>query len=839
MVDKACIEKAMLAANGALSDKEMRTMLEQFERRIKKKVSKRQNLRQSLDVLVIEDAAELAKELKLEAAIAKRQKIINVFAARSRMDIINQLPDSPSLAITALNVGINKPIKGGRASVDARQKAVLHDLAGTAVSEMRKAGVLKFWQNSDPAFELLIGREMEQLSTTGGTPGVTKNPEALKIAEIMHKTNESARIMQNDAGAYIGKLDGYTATQTHDPVKLYRAGYDKWKEAILPRLKDGFFDDVDDPDKYLNGVYDALVTGKHFKVDAPDGDAPPTSVVGSRAKRASQHRVLHFKSFDDWNEYNKAFGTGGLRESLIMGWERAAKNIGIMSVWGTNPRHAFEQTIEFLKVKYRDNPKAYTKLNSNALINQFDQIDGSASIPGNVRLSGFAHSWRAIETMASLGAAMLSSLTDSATVGAEFRYQTGSFLEGHKLALEARIKSVPEEMRAEVTDLLGAGLDGLLGNILSRFDASDAVPGKMTSLMQTFFRLNGQQWWDDSGRRGFGLVMARELAMKEGTAWDNLAPELSRVLSLYDIGKGEWDLVRQFASTAPDGRKYITPDVVRDIPDEMIVAYRGGDLTAGQMRRTRDELEQKLRMYFMDRSEYAILKPGARERAIMNQGLRPGTPMGEAARMFWQFKSFSVAFLTKAWGRELYGRGQDGIEMGSVMQFLAPMILTTTALGYVAGAAKDLARGKEARDPRDFATWQAALVQGGGLGIYGDYIFGKYNRFGGSFIETAAGPAAGTLGDVARLYAAARDAATGNGEPADAAAKALKTIQSNTPFINLFYLRPALDYAVLYDLQEAVNPGSLRRMERRIKEENGQKFYMPPSTERARPITGN
>jgi hypothetical protein len=831
MVDKACIDKAMAAAAGTLSDKEMKAMLEQFERRVTKKISKRQNLRESLDVRVIQEAAELAKDLQLEAAIIKRQKIINIFAARSRMDIISQLPDSPELALTALNVGINKPIKGGRASVDARQKAALYDFAGTAVSEMRKAGVLEFFQNADPAFEALIGREMEQINTTGGTPGVTKNPEALKIAQIMHKVNESARIMQNDAGAYIGKLDGYTATQTHDAVKLYRAGYDKWKEAILPRLRDDVFDTVDDPEDFLRGAYDALVTGKHFKVDGSDGDAPPTSVVGSRAKRASQHRVLHFKSFDDWNEYNKAFGTGGLRESLILGWERAAKNIGIMSVWGTNPRHAFLQTIEFLKAKYRDNPKIYAKLASQSLINQFDQVDGTASMPGSVTLAGYAHAWRAVETMASLGGAVLSSLTDSATVGAEFRYQTGSFLEGHKLALEARIKSVPEELRGEVTDLQGVGLDGFLGNIVSKFDAADAIPGKMTALMQTFFRLNLQQWWDDSGRRGFGLVMARELAMKSSMAWDALPPELSRVLSLYDIGESEWSLIRGRAATASDGRQYITPDIVRNIPDEAIAAYRGGDLTTAQLRRTRDELEQKLRMYFMDRSEYAILKPGARERAIMNQGLRPGTPMGEVARMFWQFKSFSVSFLTKAWGRELYGRGQKNIEAGSVMQFLAPMILTATALGYVAGAAKDLAKGKEARDPRDFATWQAALVQGGGLGIYGDYIFGKYNRFGGSFPETVAGPAAGTLGDIARLYAAARD-----GD--DAAAKTLKTIQSNTPFLNLFYLRPALDYAVLYDLQEAVNPGSLRRMERRIKEENGQNFYLPPSSERARPITG-
>lgn len=830
MVDRVCLDKALQAAGDTFSPKEMQKLLEQFEQRIKKKVLKRNNLRERLDVQVIEDAAELAKELKLEAQLMKRQQIINVFAARERMDIISQLESNPALALTALNVGINKPIKGGRRSVDARQKEALGRIAGTAVAEMRKAGVLKFFQNADDAMESLIGREMEQFSTTGGKPGVTGNAEARQIAEILYKTNEAARVMQNDAGAYIAKREGFTATQTHDMVRLRRAGYDKWKQDILPLLADDLFDEVDDPEAFLKGAYDGLVTGRHFKVDGAGEGGPPTSVAGSRAKRASQSRVIHFKNFEAWNQYNKQYGTGSLRESLILGWERAAKNIGVMQVWGTNPRHAFEQTLQYLKDKNRNNIKVYDKLNSQSLVNQFDQVDGTASIPGNVTLQSIAHGIRAIETMSSLGGAALSSITDSATVGAEFRYQTGSFLEGHKLALEARVMSVPENLRAEITDYIGVGIDGMLGSIVSRFDAADSMPGKMNSLMQTFFKLNLQQWWDDSGRRGVGMIMARELALKAGNRWDALGDDLSRVLSLYDIGAKEWDLYRAYVKKAEDGREYITPDIVREIPDKAISSYRGTDLNKGQLRRTRDELEQKLRMYFLDRGEYAIIKPGARERAIMNQGLRPGTPMGEAVRFFWQFKSFVTAFMTKSWGREIYGRGQQGIELGSVMQYLAPMVLTSTALGYAAMAAKDMAKGREPRDPRDFTTWQAALVQGGGLGIYGDFIFGKFNRFGGGFLETAAGPAAGTAADLARLVAAARD-----GD--DVAAQALRTVQSNTPFLNLFYLRPALDYMILYDLQEAVNPGSLRRMERKLKKDNGQKFYLSPSQNRAKPIT--
>jgi len=58
----------------------------------------------------------------------------------------------------------------------------------------------------------------------------------------------------------------------------------------------------------------------------------------------------------------------------------------------------------------------------------------------------------------------------------------------------------------------------------------------------------------------------------------------------------------------------------------------------------------------------------------------------------------------------------------------------------------------------------------------------------------------------------------------------LKLFKSNLPYGNLFYVKPALDYLLWYQLQETINPGYLRRMERRIERENDQTFYIPPSS---------
>ena len=56
-----------------------------------------------------------------------------------------------------------------------------------------------------------------------------------------------------------------------------------------------------------------------------------------------------------------------------------------------------------------------------------------------------------------------------------------------------------------------------------------------------------------------------------------------------------------------------------------------------------------------------------------------------------------------------------------------------------------------------------------------------------------------------------------------------KIIQGNTPFINLFYLRMALDYLILYNIQEWQNPGYLKRLERKMQKDYDQRFYIPPS----------
>ena len=241
----------------------------------------------------------------------------------------------------------------------------------------------------------------------------------------------------------------------------------------------------------------------------------------------------------------------------------------------------------------------------------------------------------------------------------------------------------------------------------------------------------------------------------------------------------------------------------------------------------REELTDRMYNFYSDRVGFAAIKPDAKTRAMLLQGTQPGTWLGSGMRLVTQFKSFPVAFLQKAMGSALYGSGADtigqAVRSSKAMGEVANLVLASTVLGYTSMVAKDLVKGREPRDPTDPRTMMAALQQGGGMGIYGDFLFGEAkSRTGGTLISNLAGPTLSSLDDATDIWRRIR-----NGD--DAAAKTFSTALSNTPFMNVFYLRPLLDYTILNSLTEAMNPGALRRREALVTKDTEQGWLMRPS----------
>ena len=813
------------AGEGKITDKQAEQLLSDIDDFItmKKKALDPENL----DATIAAHLQQRMNDSILAAAIEKRNALINakvIAKAFQRVEAFGHAADG----LSALLVGSVKSNVGSKLSIDAEGKALASKYLGRLINDLDKKGALEIFASGKIDDD--IARELWEIRPDG-TPGKTNNPAAQVIAEVIHKYQIAAVERLNRAGAYINPRPGYLFRQTHDQTKLRDAGYENWRNFIMDKLDSEATFGTADPEEFLKGAYRGLSTGLHkrFNGEGESNHLHGFTGPANIAKKASQERILHFKDADSFMAYNEAFGTKNLRDGVIGGLEHMARNTALMEGLGTNPVANFDRILTELKTKYRDDPKMMDALSSKSLMNQLKEVDGTTRIAGSVSMAKIGSITRAVQNMAKLGGALISSISDLPTQAAELRYQGVPLFTAYTETLTNLFKGRGDAERKELARLLGVGIDGIVGDIHARFGSQDSVPGRMAKLQQRFFKLNGMAWWDDTNRTGTALIMSNHLAENAAKTWDKLDPKIQNVLRQYDIKAGEWEIYRKYGVQDHQGTKYMTSDGLSDMTDADVAAYlksqTGKEPTKRQVQEGRDELISRLDSYFQDRSDHAVPKPGAAERAIMQQGTSAGTLEGEALRMIMQFKSFPISMARRALGREIYGTVDGKTDIGALVH----LMVATTLFGYTSMVLKDLLKGREPRQfqgdlAKDTKLMFAAMSQGGGLGIYGDFLFGEYSRYGRSFLSTLAGPTFGQIDDLAEIWTRVR-----KGE--DVGANVLRMAVNNTPFINLFYTRQAMDYLFLYELQEMVNPGYLRRMESRIMRENDQRFFVPPSQE--------
>lgn len=841
-----CINAAEKAAAGRLNLDQITEAIEVLQERQKQLMAVDASL--SMEDAALKAADELGREAMEAAAYKKRAAAIN---ARRRIETLqwmrNNWADQPVLGAESFLVGTNLAGRGGaRNSVSVHQAQLADSYIGGFLSELEKSNVMMELTTGE--YDLHIARALEQMNQQApDMAGI--NPTAVKIAGIIRKWQENARVEANKAGASIGKLDNYITKQSHDSLRIMAAGKERWIKDILPRLDPATFKGAD-PYEFLSATYDGLASGVHMKNTSPE----PSAFTGPRniAKAMSQERVLHFKSADDWVSYNQDYGMGNLRESVIGTLSQMAEQTALMKKLGTNPEANWNWVLDEMAKELKGDAvkmKAFDNARKGKLDNYWKSVDGTSRIPVNGDFARYSSTVRAAVNMMSLGGSVLASLSDIGAAAFDMRYQGQSLLGGMADMIKGLGRGRGSVEQRQLLSSVGVYLDGMRGAVTDRFSVDDSMPGRVSRLQNLYFRANLQSWWTDTHRASVGLANSHFLAENTGKAFDQLPKELSRALGLYGIDANRWELMRSVELNQLEGRKYLTTENFNTIPDDKLASVleaEGRKVSPRAIEELRQEVNDQLRNYISDRVSYAVLEPDARTRAILRRDTQPGTAMGEATRFFSQFKSFGVSFIQKAVGRELYGRGYTPTEFGlsfaparDVLQAMrtgdpsaqimgmAQLFLVSSVFGYMAMAAKDLAKGREPRDPTDQKTITAAIIQGGGFGIYTDFLFGESSRFGNKPLETLAGPAVSRAAQLLDVFQRARLAATG--EDADLASNLYRFTVSSIPGANLFYIKPILDYAIFYRMQEWLNPGSLRRMEQRVRRENNQEFLIRPS----------
>ncbi len=810
---KECLKEVKRVAGDLLNDEELQDVLTKVELNIKQK----KNLRK-VELNDDKIAAEETSRIQKEQALKKRTLAEDTIkAVTEAQHIIDTYGDDPVRGIKALLVGIQDFKEGSRRSITQEQTAAEERLTTNFTNELKKEKLIDHLV--DGKMDLEIKKELVERGSTG-------IPEARKIADIVEKYSEEVRTTLNDLGADIPKLRDWITRQFHNSERIERAGavlsknnskvraehQEAWIDFILPLLdrKRTFFGDVDEK-KILGEIWEKLSTGYFGVAEGLD------SINGSKSltDRASAQRILHFKDAEARHQYDITFGSPRLIESVVIGIQSNARNIATMQRLGSRPEATFKKILKILSNNSKDKSLTIEKFKA-----EYSEMDGSVyQIASGKRSSIIANVGmftRFLQSTGKLGFATISSFADIANYMLTARYQGRGLFTG----LEESLKSL--KGNKEALEVLNVTSNSILGTVNQKFGSRGDTTGTAARLQSAFFKLNSLNWWVSSLKTGMQVGLSKHYGSSAAKNFDALSVAQKRILKLYKIDSKKWDMLRSMKSVADDNNTYITGENIESISDDLVNKYFGRNLSERELRNFKRDLRLTWRNLLNDQAAHAVPEPDGNVRAFMNQGQQRGTALGETLRLVGQFKQFPISIYKKVIERELRGYSPDEFSstVGGKALSLGSLIMLTSMFGYIAMTTKDLLKGKSFRDMSKQENIISAFLQGGGLGIFGDFLFSEMkNQYGGSLAETLAGPGIGAASDLL-------EAISTLDQPKKASIKFLKLIEGNTPFLNLYYTKSAYDYLIGYQIKELLDPGFFNRMKRRAARNQGSQFFL-------------
>lgn len=652
---------------------------------------------------------------------------------------------------------------------------------------------------------------------------------AREIARAWRETSEMLRSRFNAAGGHIGKLEAWRLPQRHDMRQVREAGFEGWRDFMLPLLDRSAMIDRATGEAMSDGKLELLLRDMWSAI-ATDGwsrNAPGALFEGATANRRADHRVLHFAGPDEWTAYAARFGGGGTAfDAMLAHVEGMARDIAAMEAMGPNPAATLAMQKDWLAkaaetalLDGRGGAKASDEASAGAhtLQNLYDTYTGEAYKPVRRRVALGFSAFKAQQTAAKLGSAMLSTPGDWGTM-----VTTARFNGVPAAKVMARYASMMNPRN--VADRAQAARHVLMADQWAdghatqwRMLGEEIAHEGMRRLSTGVLRSSGLTAHTDIARQAFAMETVAEWTHQGTHAFGNIDPKFRALLQRYGIGETEWDVMR---TTAPD-------------------TYKGTDwlypqtLAAAGHQAIADNLMRLL----VTEADFAVPTPDLRTRATLATKFKKGDWIGESLGTVFLFKGFPITMINMH-GRRMLEQGTRAEAAAGFAGILAlryglTLLAYTTLGGAIALQAKEIVRGRDPMPMDDARFWGAALAQGGGLGILGDFLYSLTNRFSDGLGTALAGPAVqaidNTIGAAARNTLASLD---GDEETESRWKKDLaKAVMSETPGISLWYARGliertfgdmTLEWAYGEDIGE-----HYRKLDRQA-QERGTSYYAPP-----------
>jgi hypothetical protein len=763
---------------------------------------------------VLKAAEKAAAELVADAELKAQRKIYQVEAQAKLRTYVDT--DQANALDKIKDILDFSPKGSGRLSIFSQAREIGNMAFGNMLDTLQATNpkILGLFEDQKGTLDLI--KELH-----GEDSG---NPLAKQGAKAFHDTSESLRQRFNRGGGDIGKLESYDMPHHHSHALIVRAGRDAWVKDIMPLLNRDKY--VKDDGALMNDTELKSFLDEAYVTISTDGankrEAGTAKVGGSRANRGNAHRQIHFAGADAHVKYWEKYGEQPLFGVLQGHIKGIANDIALVETMGPNADHGFKELLDYAatKQKMADPAKAQgVDGRAKGLETLYRYVSGTNAGAANHAVANTMRGIRSIQTGAKLGSAIISSITDQATMFNTALFNNLKYK--NVLAKEMELLRKPE-MR-EAARRAGLGLEATLSG-LDRWGTeglgdSIGVAGKFANASQKLtgavMRASGLSQITDIRRQAFSLEMMDVIGSLTRKGFDQI-DESDRVrLEKMGVTAEDWAIWQKADTTdiRGNGDTVLTPADIYRIDDALL----GADAA-----KLKDMAATKLAGVVGDEARMAIIEPSAKERAWMYGDSQAGTVQGELARSFWQFKSFGIAMAMKH-----ISRGMAQPTGTAKAAYLSRHIVGTTLLGGVAVLIGDLLAGKDPRDITTPAFFGAAFTKGGALGIYGDFLYGGKTKYGDTLSSVMLGPT-GSL--VLQPLSIAAEAVTDmkDGKPADVGGKVVQYVKGNTPGASLWYIKSAMDHLIWQDAMEFASPGYLQRMKRRAQKDTGQQYWWEP-----------
>lgn len=598
------------------------------------------------------------------------------------------------------------------------------------------------------------------------------DPNIQLFAKQWSELAEAMRKDFNARGGSISKNERYLMPQNHDPVAIENVGLGQWKDSIVPKLDiDQMLDDAGKPlsaeeiDKALDYVYETITSRGLNKTQ----DLSVPRLGKKLARKHSDRRFLYFKDADSWLEYQRDFGRGDVFATLTDHIDNMSHDIALMEILGPSPNSTFEALLA--QVKKSQTLKGGQERFLKAVYNNVSGVTNQGEM---TTVADFMQSTRNVIVASTLGKAFLSALSD---VG--FQAVTAKYNNIPAFKVLGRHLSLMTDEQAQVFGVrMGLAAEAMIGRVHAANRYADVYgTGATAKVAEGVMRASLLSPWTDAGRKAFGMEFGAMLADNFHIPFSDLDDSLLRAFREYGINETDWDVFRKTRPLSFKNAKFA--DLTRP----------GG---------------RKFHQMIMSETDFAVPTPDAKVKAITNWGIPRASIEGQAWRSAMMLKSFPATIIMTHFYRLAYQA-----TMADKLRYLAAITATTTVLGGIALQAKDIAAGRDAR-PIDEKFVIAALQQGGGLGIFGDFVFSDVNRFGGGLTETITGPT-GELLDTSVRFTLGNLREALSGEETNILGESVQILDRYTPDIWQTHL---FSNALFDQLELLSNPDAQKRFNR-------------------------